>query len=242
MARTFVIGDIHGALRALQQLVERVAPRPGDRLIFLGDYVDGWSESRQVIEYILELAARHDCVFIRGNHDVWCEEWLEGWGASADWLQHGGAATMLSYKGITAPELDRHLQFFDGLRSYVEEEGLLFVHAGFCSVHGPSAEHFESNFWWDRTLWETALATDDRLPPDSPYYPQRLQLYKEIFIGHTPTTNYGVDLPMHCCNVWDMDSGAAFTGKLSAMDIDTKRITQSDTVKTLYPGETGRNK
>ena len=242
MARTFVIGDIHGALRALLQVIERVAPRPGDRLIFLGDYVDGWSESRQVIDYLLELAGRYDCIFIRGNHDVWCEEWLDGWGASADWLHHGGAATKLSYTGIAPPELDRHLQFFNGLESYFEEDGHLFVHAGFCSVHGPSAEHFESNLWWDRTLWETAVAVDDRLPADSPFYPQRLQLYKQIFIGHTPTTNYGFDLPMHRCNVWDMDSGAAFTGKLSAMDIETKMITQSDTVQSLYPGETGRNK
>jgi serine/threonine protein phosphatase 1 len=242
MAKTYVIGDIHGALRALQQVLERVAPGQGDRLIFLGDYVDGWSHSRQVIDQLLELEGRHECIFIRGNHDVWCEEWLEGWEASSDWLFHGGSATMKSYAGITAAELRGHLGFFDRMRPYFEEDGRLFVHAGFSSVHGPSAEHFESNYYWDRTLWETALAVDDRIPVDSPFYPARLQLYREIYIGHTPTTNYGFDIPMQRCNVWNLDTGAAFTGKLTMMDIDTKKYLQSDVVQKMYPGETGRNK
>ena len=242
MAKTYVIGDIHGALRALQQVIEGVAPGQEDRLIFLGDYVDGWSHSRQVIDQLLELEGRHECIFIRGNHDAWCEEWLEGWGASSDWLFHGGAATMKSYEGITAAELRGHLEFFDRMRPYFQEDGRLFVHAGFSSVHGPSAEHFESNYYWDRTLWETALSADDRIPVDSPFYPARLRLYQEIYIGHTPTTNYGFDIPMQRCNVWNLDTGAAFTGKLTMMDIDTKKYLQSDTVQELYPGEMGRNK
>jgi serine/threonine protein phosphatase 1 len=38
--RTLVIGDIHGGLRALHQIIERHVT-PQDTLIFLGDYVDG---------------------------------------------------------------------------------------------------------------------------------------------------------------------------------------------------------
>lgn len=242
MARTYVIGDIHGALKALRQVMQQVAPSPADKLIFLGDYVDGWSQSRQVIDFLLELEGRHACVFIRGNHDVWCEEWLEGWGTSSNWLLHGGTATLKSYAGIAATELKRHLGFFDRMRSYFEEDGRLFVHAGFCSVHGPEAEHFETNFFWDRTLWETALSVDDRTPRDSPMYPHRLRLYREIFIGHTPTTNYGFDVPMQRGNVWNMDTGAAFTGRLSMMDVDTKKLIQSDIVQQLYPAESGRNR
>lgn len=242
MAKTYVIGDIHGALRALQQVLERVGPAGGDRLIFLGDYVDGWSQSRQLVDYLLEVERRHECIFIKGNHDLWCEEWLEGWGASSDWLFHGGTATMKSYEGITTAARERHLEFFNRMRSYFEEDGRLFVHAGFSSVHGPSAEHYESNFFWDRTLWETALAADDRIQRDSLFFPQRLRLFREIYIGHTPTTNFGFDVPMQCCNVWNMDTGAAFTGRLSVMDIGTKKYVQSDIVQQLYPGETGRNK
>ena len=37
-------------------------------------------------------------------------------------------------------------------------------------------------------------------------------------------------------------TGAAFIGKLSATDIETKEIFQSDILKDLYPNEMGRNK
>jgi serine/threonine protein phosphatase 1 len=243
MARTYVIGDIHGALKALEQVIRRVAPQSDDRLIFLGDYVDGWSQSRQVVEYLMELGSGYDCVFIKGNHDAWCEEWLAGWGAGSDWLFHGGAATVASYAGIAPAGISRHLAFFDRMVPYFEDDkGRLFIHAGFSSMHGPAAEHHSNNYFWDRTLWETALAADDRIPPDSLFYPRRLLLYQEIYIGHTPTTNYGLDTPMQRCNVWNVDTGAAFTGRVTVMDIGTKKFVQSDIVQQLYPGEPGRNK
>ena len=74
MTRKIVIGDIHGARRALEQLLERVKPEKTDELIFMGDYVDGWSESAQVIDYLIGLEKTNHCVFIKGNHDAWAEE------------------------------------------------------------------------------------------------------------------------------------------------------------------------
>ena len=47
---------------------------------------------------------------------------------------------------------------------------------------------------------------------------------------------------MKAINVWNVDTGAAFKGKLSAMDLETKEMFQSETVYTLYPNELGRNK
>ena len=47
---------------------------------------------------------------------------------------------------------------------------------------------------------------------------------------------------MNVLNVWNIDTGAAFTGKLSAVDIATKQVFQSDTLTYLYPNEFGRNK
>ncbi|MFZ0598180.1 MAG: metallophosphoesterase, partial [Flavobacterium sp.] len=46
--RTFVIGDIHGGLLALEQVMKKAEVTTEDTLIFLGDYVDGWSQSPQV--------------------------------------------------------------------------------------------------------------------------------------------------------------------------------------------------
>jgi len=48
-------------------------------------------------------------------------------------------------------------------------------------------------------------------------------------------------MPMQGCNVWNVDTGAAFHGKLSAIDIETKEVYQSDVVQILYPDEKGRN-
>ncbi|MOA19206.1 hypothetical protein D3C78_1395710 [compost metagenome] len=109
-------------------------------------------------------------------------------------------------------------------------------------MHGPTKERYSSNFSWDRTLWEMALTMDDRIAKDSKLYPKRLQLFNEIYIGHTPTINYDVAIPMQACNVWNIDTGAAFLGKLSAMNIDSKETFQSDIVQTLYPQENGRNR
>ena len=52
---TFVIGDIHGGLRALIQVLVKAQIQTTDKLIFLGDYVDGWSESPQLINFLIYL-------------------------------------------------------------------------------------------------------------------------------------------------------------------------------------------
>ena len=55
MHRKLVIGDIHGGLRAVHQIFERAKVTTDDTLIFLGDYVDGWSESPQVLDFLIAL-------------------------------------------------------------------------------------------------------------------------------------------------------------------------------------------
>ena len=70
MKRTLAIGDIHGGFKAFTQVLERAAVTENDTLIFLGDYVDGWSESSQIIQFLIELAEKQECIFIKGNHDA----------------------------------------------------------------------------------------------------------------------------------------------------------------------------
>ena len=129
-----------------------------------------------------------------------------------------------------------------GLDYYLDDKNRLFLHAGFTSMHGVEKEIFKENFYFDRTLWEMALSMDTKIKKDAVTYPKRLLHYKEIFIGHTPTLNFNEDKPMNVANIWNIDTGAAFTGKICAMNIDTKEYVQSDKLPDLYPNEKGRNK
>ena len=241
MKRSIVIGDIHGALRGLTNLLNKIVLKSNDQLIFLGDYVDGWSQSAATINHLIELQNKYECIFIKGNHDAWCEDWLNGKTADETWLRHGGRMTIESYKYVTKASKEIHKVFFSNLKNYyVDAQNRLFIHAGFSSMHGPEKEMYVSNFSWDRTLWEMALSMNNMIKKDSKLYPKRLLLFKEIYIGHTPTTNYDIDVPMNAGNVWNVDTGAAFFGKIAAMDIDSKEVWQSEACYKLYPDEAGR--
>lgn len=245
MGRKLVIGDIHGGLRALHQIMERANVTKDDRLIFLGDYVDGWSESPQVIDYLIDLSTQQECLFIRGNHDELLLDWLTGNTDNIDesaWYQHGGETTVLSYAAVPEDKKQVHITFLKSLKEYyLDEQNRLFIHAGFTNMNGIDYEYFPKMFYWDRTLWETALALDDSMTKNNIYYPKRLTLYKEVYIGHTPVTKINETIPIQRACVWNIDTGAAFNGPLTIMDIDSKEFWQSEPVKELYLNERGRN-
>jgi serine/threonine protein phosphatase 1 len=245
MGRILVIGDVHGGLRALHQIMERAKVTREDTLIFLGDYVDGWSESPQVIDYLIDLNKQQNCVFIKGNHDELLLDWLEGNTKNFDekmWFKHGGEATILAYEKVTDATKKQHITFLKSLQNYYhDDQNRLFIHAGFTNMNGINYEYFPKLFYWDRTLWETALSLDERIPSDSGLYPRRLTLYDEVYIGHTPVTRIGKTTPVKKACVWNVDTGAAFKGPLTIMDINTKEFWQSEPLNELYFNEKGRN-
>lgn len=243
--RKFVLGDVHGGLKAIHQVLERANVTQKDILIFLGDFVDGWSESPAVLDFLIELQKKQPCVFIRGNHDELLLDWLLGNNENIDeklWFQHGGEATVKSYQNINSVTKEKHIDFLKSLQDYyLDDENRLFIHAGFTNMKGVEYEYFKPLFYWDRTLWETALALDPSLSKEAITYPNRLNIYKEIYIGHTPVTKINETIPVNKACVWNVDTGAAFKGKLTIMDVNTKEFWQSDSLPELYPNEKGRN-
>jgi len=240
--RTMVIGDIHSGLKALRQVMERARITPKDKLIFLGDYVDGWSQAVETVDFLIDLRKTHNCCLLRGNHDELCYDWLVKEEDNPTWLKHGGEATAKSYKKADKATIRVHLEFYEGLKNnYLDSKNRLFLHAGFTNLKGIDHEYFTKTFYWDRTLWELANALDPSLNRNEAKYPSRLKQYSEIFIGHTPISKIGLAIPKNNANVWNIDTGAAFKGPLSIMDIDTKEFWQSDPVHTFYPSERGRN-
>lgn len=243
MGRTFVIGDIHGALKALDQIISIIDPKPEDKLIFLGDYVDGWPESAQVIEFLIELEKRCKCILLKGNHDFECEQWLSGNTESIEWSMKKGPSTIESYGLLLDQHRQKHIHFFSNLSLFhIDDQNRLFLHAGFKNNEGPQFEIPTLNLLTDRSLWELALTMDKRVATHHALFPKKLRLFSEIYIGHTPTLIHDFSVPMRACNVINMDTGAGFHGKLSALEISTSVLIQSDLVQMLYPNHTGRNK
>jgi len=241
--RTLVIGDIHSGLRALEQLLLKAKVTTDDQLIFLGDYVDGWSTAVETISFLLELQKTHQCIFIRGNHDELCYNWLSTGEDNAVWLQHGGTATRTSYKKAENATIQRHMYFYENLQNYyLDAKNRLFLHAGFTNLKGVAFEYFPTTFYWDRTLWEMVQSLDPNLLQSDAKYPSRLRHYKEIYIGHTPISKRLSEVkPINLANVWNVDTGAAFKGPLTLLDVDTKEFWQSEPVYSYYPNEKGRN-
>lgn len=242
MNRCYVIGDIHGGLKALKDLINQLNLSDQDQLIFLGDYVDGWSDSANVVSYLIELRKTHNCRFIKGNHDDLVLKWLTTDFNNDKWLEHGGESTKKAYLSIDKASCQAHINFFESLENYIiDDHNRLFVHAGFANMHGPQYEYYPRTVYWDRSLWETAVAIDPKLKPTDDYYPARFKLFSKIYIGHTPTTRLGKTTPIKAANIINVDTGAAFKGPLTAFEINSGEYIQSKPVHTYYPNESGRN-
>jgi serine/threonine protein phosphatase 1 len=227
MGNTYVMGDIHGAYRALKQCFERSKFNyEDDTLIFLGDVADGWPDSKRCIDELLEV--RH-LIYILGNHDLWLLQWLKTGVAENLWLQQGGSATISSYdKEVPSA----HLALLERGLPYIIRNNKLFVHAGI-NLQLPLEQQDLKTFCWDRTLvqkaWELFIKEIQ----------SKLTNFDEVYIGHTPIP---FEQPIQSCEVIMMDTGAGWSGTLSMMDIDTKKIYVSDRVPSLYPGVEGRMK
>jgi serine/threonine protein phosphatase 1 len=235
--KTFVIGDIHGTYKALQQCLERSGFNfKEDKLICLGDVADGYS---QVIECIDLLDSIPNLVYIIGNHDQWLINFFKYGQTPSLWLDQGGKATLNAY--INAYESGnkrawiKHFEFFEkkGHYKYIDEKNRLFVHGGYPRII-PIEDVSPEMLMWDRDLWAQAMSYKENNG-------DRFNIpFEEVYIGHTTTENWDVFEPMIRGNVINMDTGAGYNGKLSIMNIDSKEVFQSDWVRELYPNEQGR--
>ena len=225
--RTLVLGDIHGAYKALVQVLDRCGfNRERDRLIFLGDVADGWPETCRCIDALLSIP---NLVALIGNHDEWFREWAESYRAERAWLQQGGTATLESYSSPNQVP-DSHRAYLKRAKLWYEEDGRMFVHGGWDWRVSPHPMGVPGSITWDRELWATARAR--RIG--------QITAFREVYIGHTDVTRFGSEGPMHCCEIWNMDTGAGWAGRLSIMDVETKEVWQSDLVADLYPQHSGR--
>lgn len=228
MGKTFVMGDVHGAYRALRQVLERSSfDYENDTLIFLGDIADGWPETKQAVDELLKI---RNLKYIFGNHDFWTLEWMETGHADDIWIDQGGKATIKSYSKETIPA--SHKNLLSASLPYFISNEKLFVHAGIDPMM-PLENQTLSTFLWDRNLVRMAMDFEQK------GIKRDFTTFSEIYVGHTPISG---GRPYKACNVWMMDTGAGWTGVLSIMDLETQEYFTSDPVPSLYPGVEGRKR
>jgi serine/threonine protein phosphatase 1 len=152
--RAYAVGDIHGRLDLLNQLLERIeadiAARPVLRtfIIFLGDYIDRGPDSAGVVERLRTYkSASATPIFLSGNHEEVLLKMLAGErGIFTSWLRFGGAECAASY-GMDVAALRRldepaaisvlrakvpraHREFLENCADTFRFGDYLFVHAG----------------------------------------------------------------------------------------------------------------
>ncbi|MBB5710520.1 metallophosphoesterase family protein [Sphingomonas xinjiangensis] len=222
--RVYAIGDIHGRLDLLKQLVVTIeqddAARPATQttILFLGDLVDRGPESAQVVSYLMDLQRRSPVGRVRlllGNHE---EVFLSA--ATGDekalrfFTKIGGRETILSY-GISEERYDaldyaelltefqarvpaEHTDFISSFEDMLVLGDYVFVHAGIRPTE-PLAAQKPKDLRWIR---------EGFLDVTTPFE-------KVVVHGHTIVADVE-ELP----NRIALDTGAYRSGKLTAMGFE----------------------
>lgn len=230
--RVYAVGDVHGCLDLLDQLLAAIDTDDAERepaattLIFLGDLVDRGPDSAGVVERVRQRAgAGVDVRLLLGNHEEIFLAALDGDPKALRlFCRVGGRETALSY-GIAAEGYERtsyedlavlladavppeHRVFLAGGTDMEVIGDYAFVHAGV----NPG-----------RTL-EEQRGADLRWIRD-PFLDHRKELEKVVVHGHTIADE--VEFRPHRIGV---DTGAYLSGRLSAVALEGDRTWTIDTL------------
>ena len=149
----YVVGDIHGRLDLLEAVHSRIDAdkarlRPERSVeIYLGDYIDRGPDPTGVVSRLISRAHDAFAVFLRGNHEQYLLDFLDGQDCLEQWRMVGGTITMLSYgvassllthsvlKKLVRRNLSRllpndHRWFYEATELYQRVGPYLAVHAG----------------------------------------------------------------------------------------------------------------
>lgn len=219
--KTVAIGDIHGEYDKLQSLMVTLVEDHGvslkkDTFVFLGDYVDGGTQTAQVVNFLIECKKKYPhWHFLYGNHE---DLMLDGLNPKHPvyndfylWWEQGGRATSASYarlQGLTGLEKSLadplkiippdDLVFLTDLETYYEDEKYFFVHGGVNTAH--TIEWSKKNMSRYDMIWERAFI-GSKFP-----YEKKIIFGHTIQTSHNPKTNLqpwiypnmiGIDTMMH---------------------------------------------
>ncbi|MBT8044666.1 MAG: serine/threonine protein phosphatase [Verrucomicrobiae bacterium] len=219
--RTLVIGDIHGSLSALEALSEFVDFAPDDTIVTLGDYVDRGPDSKEVIDFLIELRESHEVVTLKGNHEVMMENARHSEQELYFWLMNGGEATLNSFHVANPNRLgkevsQRYWHFIAACDRFYETSNQIIVHAGL-DAETDLEDQDDRDLYWRRIL------------NTEPH-----QSGKKLICGHTPQKNGDPLVLDHAVCIDTFAFGK--DGWLTCLDIETGTYWQANS-----DGETRKN-
>lgn len=190
---TYVIGDIHGELKLLNDLYDKIMIYDADfrayglKVIFLGDYVDRGPDSAGVVEFIRKVSTYPSHIALKGNH--------EDMMARGDdmWIPNGGGTTVDSYKG-DYERMASDAEFLDSLPFIHYDDHRVYVHA---AVN----EDWELDNQSDKFCMWARYGKKEEIEPVHG---------KHVVHGHTP-----LNMPFLGKNRTNLDTGAVFSGVLT---------------------------
>ena len=214
--RLFAIGDIHGCFESLRNLIEnKIKLKRSDKLILLGDYIDRGPQSKEVVDFIIELQSKgYDIVTLMGNHEAMLIDAMENEKNLSKWIHNGGGRTLMSFDLESLKDLgQQNISFFKGLILYYAFDNFLFVHAGFNDlIDNPFSDKI--TMLWSRNT----------------FYKHPLLIDKIIVHGHTPISiNHCQELVTTRKQRINIDTGCVYSdieglGFLTALELFSYKL------------------
>jgi serine/threonine protein phosphatase 1 len=115
-----IIGDVHGCIDELKQLISILDPSKEDKLFFIGDLIDKGPDSPAVIKFVKELAVKFTVNLVLGNHE---EKFLRYW-------KH-------VKNGKGAEKNMKNTDEYPKLHSELDEEDIIFLESAYYSIPLP---------------------------------------------------------------------------------------------------------
>lgn len=69
--KVVIFGDIHGCYDPLKEYFDKNPFNEKYNYIFCGDYLDRGLQNKEVLEFLISLKDKKNCVFLEGNHEKW---------------------------------------------------------------------------------------------------------------------------------------------------------------------------
>lgn len=234
-----IIGDIHGCLDELMELlaklgyeirgdeqqIYRVTPPAGRKAVFVGDLVDRGPRIPEVLRLVRAMVESGAALCVPGNHDMKLVRKLKGRDVQ---ITHGLAESLAQLDRETAEFRDSVLKFLDGLVShYVFDDGrLVVVHAGLKEeMQGRGSAKVRDFALYGETTGETdELGLPVRVNWAAEYRGKAMVVY-----GHTPVSE----------SEWlnrtiNIDTGCVFGGRLTALRYPEKELVSIPARHTYY--------